>query len=137
VQKAHPPIECEKLDRLRLANGGIVSKVTWRFDDGASRERQTYSATAIQKWLETLLDEDQAWLLNRDLEVDFERESVEGEIEWIMKRSLDVEVHSRASREVDAAIKAELEATKTPEHPFRSGLSSERQKAITEAIRPS
>jgi hypothetical protein len=133
VQKAHPPIECEKLDRIHLTHGGIVSKVTWMFSDGASRERQTYSATAIQKWLETLPEEDQARLPDRDLEAEVKMGSVEAEIESTMKQSLEREVHSRASCEVDAAIKAEFETTKTPEHPF-GYVSSERREAITEAI---
>jgi hypothetical protein len=133
AQKAHPPIECEKLDRLRLANGGIVSKVTWKFDDSTSRERQTYSASAIRKWLEMLPDEDQARMLDRDLEAEVEKESIEAEIEWTMKQSVEGEVHSRAWREVEEAIKAEFEATKTPEHPF-GYVSTERRKAITDAI---
>jgi hypothetical protein len=133
AQKAHPPIECEKLDRPRLANGRIVIKVIWEFNDSASREHQTYSASAIRKWLEMLPDEDQARLLDRDLEAEVEEESIGAEIEWKKKRSVEGEVHSRAWREVEAAIKAEFEATKTPEHP--SGyVSTERRKAITDAI---
>jgi hypothetical protein len=133
VQKAHPPIECERLDKLRLANGGIVSKVTWRFGDRASREYWTYSATAIQKWLETLPEEDQARLRERDMKAHFEKESVEAEIKSIMQHTIEGEVRSRASREVELAIKAEFEATKTTEHPF-GYVSSERREAITEPI---
>jgi hypothetical protein len=158
AQMTHGPVECTRTYQLQHADGGEQHKITWTFnkDDHAKvlaltgRRGTTrvpiYSLTAIERWIETLPEQDRKLLLEYDVEAEFWRDRALSDIEATKKEAFRVESHFRYHGAISEALQAALDAKRATQLTVdeRSGIpfnvyltDEERSAAVASCPTPS